>query len=134
MKLLSALLVLALPFLFSCGGEAKAASPVIGSWTLDVEATTAAMPEEQQAMAGQMLGAMKVNVTFAEDNTVTGSMEMMGNTDNMKGTWSADGNKITTKVTSDSKPEEETTVLTLDGEKLTLPGEDGGPNMVLKKQ
>lgn len=134
MKLLPALLLLALPFLFSCGGEAKAASPVIGTWTLDVEGSVAGMTEDEKAMLGEMLKQMKFSITFAEDNTINGALEVMGTTDNIKGTWSSDGNAITATTTSDSKPEEIVQALTLDGEKLTLPAMDGAPGMVLMKQ
>ena len=143
------LLTLALPGLFACG-KAEAASetassekaapekaapvsPLVGTWTLDLEGTTATLPVAARAEAAAMLAGMSTEVVFAEDNTVVGkaTMEFMGEvvSEEFSGTWALDGEALTATITQGGV--ERTRTGTLSGGKLTL--HDDPVSVVLKR-
>lgn len=144
----SLLLTLALPCLFACGkaeaaseAPSKAAaeaqtdpvSPLVGTWTLDVEGTLATFPEEAHQQVAALLADAKAKVTFDEDSTVVGSMTMnfMGEvtTEEFSGTWDLEGADLTTTITQDG--EETVKAGKLEGDSLTLLDDFG--SMVFKR-
>ena len=137
------LLALALPGLTSCGKTAEGAagqtdpvSPIVGTWTLDAEATAAAAGPDQAAQAAEMLSGTSVSVAFTEDGNLTGSMTMTvfdkATTVEFGGTWTLEGETVTmTTTTVGTEGSEEVKQGTLDGDRLHV--EDKLMPMVLKR-
>lgn len=135
--------------LASCG---PSTSSVAGTYELDKVAVKAAMQAEIDkqkesgeedpmagfgaAMAMGMIDSMSITMTLNADGTATMLMQMMGDTESAKGTWTLDGNKITVTAAAEGETPEPATG-TVSGDIITLKMPESGDqpfDMVFKKK
>lgn len=127
----------------ACGGGAAAA---VGKWSLDANAMAdmmlkaqaadlAKLPAEERAKTEtqmrEMSKAMKADLTVNADNTFTVHMDMGPMHSEVKGTWKADGNKLTMTGKEVGKEKEDTMTGTLVGDVLTCEGGEGAEKMTM---
>ena len=73
-----------------CGGGVDPQTDLVGKWTLDKEATKAALTEsgnEMASMLSNMVDGMELAVQFNADKSYEGSTVAMGKTTNFSGDW-----------------------------------------------
>lgn len=122
-----------------------------GTWDLDIEVVKEAMaaeiaaiedPEERQAMefgmemiGAGMLDAMEMTLTLNADGTASSTTSMMGETETVGGTWSAEGNHLTIEMVQDG--ESDAVAALVEGDTLELippEGEDMPFRMILHRR
>lgn len=122
-----------------------------GTWDLDIEVVKDAMaaeiaaiedPEERQAMefgmemiGAGMLDAMQMTLTLNVDGTASSTTSMMGETETVDGTWSAQGNRLTIEMVQDG--ESESVAALVEGDTLELippEGEDMPFRMIMHRR
>lgn len=115
------LTLLAMPGCAQSAEESQAtaaAASAAGTWELDRDAIREAMQLEidqiedpmEKAGAAMMMGmidAMSMVIVLRPDGTCTGTMTMMGETDESTGTWAVSGNVITISMLNDDGEMEE---------------------------
>ncbi|MBI5852058.1 MAG: hypothetical protein HZB39_13680 [Planctomycetes bacterium] len=135
-----------LPLFLGACGSGSAASSAAGKWSLDPvsmsdmilkqqEKELAALPADErakmEAMVKEQSKAMKGDLTIGADNTFTVTMDMGPMHSEVKGTWKLDGNRIAMTGKEVGKDKEETMFGALDGDRLTVEGEQGGQKMAM---
>jgi hypothetical protein len=145
-----AALMLGAGLLHGCGNAAPASSHA-GTWELDMQVVKDAMlaeiaeiedPEERQAMefgmamiGSGMLDAMSMTLTLNADGTASSTTSMMGESETVRGTWSARNDHLTIEMTQDGESEAVSAVV--DGDTLELippEGEEMPFRMIMRKR
>jgi len=142
------ILALSVGALPGCGSSEteSATSSAAGSWELDREVIRAAMQLEidqiedpmEKAGAGMMLSMLEnlsMTIDLNPDGTCTGTMTMMGDTDESTGTWTLNDGVITiTMVNADGEPEAMTGTLRGDRFELHDIDENSSMKMVFRRR
>ena len=121
-----------------------------GTWDLDIQVVKDAMaaeiaaiddPEEREAMefgmamiGSGMLDAMAMRLTLNADGTASSTTSMMGESDTVEGTWTADGNRLTIEMVQDGESDAVSAVVEGDTLELLPPdGEEMPFRMIMKR-
>lgn len=143
-----AVLLLGVATLPGCGRSDTAKHA--GTWDLDIQVVKDAMaaeiaaiddPEEREAMefgmamiGSGMLDAMEMRLTLNADGTASSTTSMMGESDTVEGTWSAEGDRLTIEMAQDGKSDAVSAVVEGDTLELIPPdGEEMPFRMILKR-
>lgn len=90
-KFLSVALVVVMLFSFAgCGNN----DPLVGTWKIDVNATTAGMSDEQKALVEATISGMNMSLTFGADGSASTSITLNGETQNQSGKYRTEGGNL----------------------------------------
>lgn len=100
---------------------------IYGLWALDVpatiESTAGDTSPEERAMIEQMMAAMSMSITIAQEGTLTMTASMGGEAESEVGTWTLESNEGNTFVINAISPDGETeqiTATTIDGTHMSI--------------
>jgi hypothetical protein len=149
MAMLLSIFLIAAP-IQGCGQQATPSAHA-GTWELDIQVVKDAMmaeiaemedSEEREAMelgmamiGAGMLDTMSMVLRLNPDGTASSTSTMMGESDTVHGSWSAEGDRLTIQMTQDGESDSVSAVVEDDTLELLPPeGEEMPFRMIMRKR
>lgn len=124
----------------ACDTEEKKdenADSIVGTWVTDYETTMAGLSAEEKAMMeqyGATADSNQVQYTFKADGTGSASINLMGESNTVKFTYTAKDGKLVMTVTDDGKTETASFDYEINDKKLVLSDGEDGEIVTLKRK